>query len=304
MKNFFFPLLIVLCLLFNGCLKLDSNLYNPDNSITEYRLDAYEGDVRFTLNDTYKIPDSLIHIFTLDSYDDQTVAKIYAIYIGSLSRISTDTVIMYCHGNASHMDTYWQRAKLLANVGGKNRFGVLMIDYRGYGLSEGTPSEEGLYADVDAGLDWLKSRGLTPERLIMYGFSLGSAPATELSAFPRTLKPSKLILEAPFASSRVMIEDGTGLALPASFLTDTYVDNAAKIVSVSQPFLWLHGEADHFLSMKTHGQVVYDRYTGSYKAQYIVPDADHSEVPQGHDPLTQQAKLDTYSQKVLDFILR
>ena len=91
------------------------------------------------------------------------------------------------------MDFYWQRAKLLANVGGKNKYGVLMIDYRGYGMSEGKPSEEGMYTDVNTALNWLKKSGLTNDRLVMYGFSLGTAPACELTANTRDMVPSILI---------------------------------------------------------------------------------------------------------------
>lgn len=188
-------------------------------------------------------------------------------------------VIMYCHGNKDHMDFYWPRAQLLANAGGKNRYGVLMIDYRGYGLSEGEPSEEGLYADVDAGLQWLKSQGLSGNRLIMYGFSMGSAPATKLTATPRSLTPRKLMLEAPFASSRAMVQDATGLALPAAFVTDLQINNAELIKSVQQPLFWIHGDKDDFLNVNTHGRLVYDNHKGSYKEAHVIGGAGHSNVP-------------------------
>ena len=77
---------------------------------------------------------------------------------------------MYCHGNKWHMDFYWQRAKLLAHTNGKNKYGVLMMDYRGFGMSEGDPTENGMYADVNACMKWLKDKGLTNSRLIIYGF--------------------------------------------------------------------------------------------------------------------------------------
>ena len=57
---------------------------------------------------------------------------------------------------------YWQRAKLLAHTcQEKNKYGVLMIDYRGYGLSEGKPTEDGMYADVDAAFTVVKLNGLS-----------------------------------------------------------------------------------------------------------------------------------------------
>lgn len=262
-----------------SCLRLDDNLYNNDNSISSYKLDNYLGEIDFELDSNYTIPDSLIHIFTLTSNDNGDKAEIYAIYIGDTARISSDTVIMYCHGNKDHMDFYWQRAKLLANVGGKNRFGVLMIDYREFGLSEGTCTESGIYADVNAALNWLKENGLSDDRLVIYGFSLGSAPATKTCAENFTMKPSKLILESPFASAEVMVHDGTGMAIPSTYFTNLKIDNAEKIKKVSQPFLWIHGINDAFLSMKTHGEVIYKNYDGIYSQAERVPKADHGDVP-------------------------
>ncbi len=268
--------------MFTGCLRLDNNLYNPNiTKITEYKLDNYFGDTDFRLDQSYQIPDSLIHIFQLTSQasDESSATMIYAIYIGSIAKIATDTVIMYCHGNFDHMDAYWQRAKLLANTKGKNRFGVLMIDYRGFGLSDGKPSENGLYADVDAGLKWLKNNGLSDSRLVIYGFSMGTAPATKLSAENYSMKPSKLMLEAPFASAEVMVQDASGLALPGAFVTDLKINNAEEIITVQQPFFWIHGEADDFLNIDTHGAVVYNNYNGTYKEAHRIPNAGHSTIP-------------------------
>ena len=191
-------------LILSSCLRLDSNLYNNDNTISEYQLDDYEGRYEFDLDESYKIEDSLIHIFTLNSQseDEDSPTEIYAIYVGEIDKIKSDTVIMYFHGTADHMDFYWNRQKLLAHLGGKHNYGVLMIDYRGYGLSDGTPTEEGMYADGKAALDWLKSNELTSERLIIYGFSLGTAAATELTATPRSLAPNKLIFRIAFCFIR------------------------------------------------------------------------------------------------------
>ncbi len=277
MKNLF--LLLIAMSTLTGCFDLDDNLYNP-SKISEYKLDDYDGDTDFHLDLSYRIPDSLVHIFTLSSQAgaESSATTIYAIYIGSISRIATDTVIMYCHGNKDHMDGYWTRAELLANTKSKNRFGVLMIDYRGYGMSEGEPSENGLYADVDAALKWLKSNGLSDSRLIMYGYSMGTAPATKLSSENFSMKPSKLILEAPFASAETMIQDASGLDLPGEFMTTLSINNGEVIRSVNQPFFWIHGEADDFLNIDTHGQVVFNNYSGSYSEGHRIPGADHNSI--------------------------
>ncbi len=279
-KNIFF-LLITIITLSTGCLRLDDMLYN-ESPLDFYKLDNYDGEIDFRLDESYSIPDSLVHLFTLESQTatETFSTKIYAIYLGDTNRIATDTIIMYCHGNRDHMDFYWQREKLLANIGDKNRFGVLMLDYRGFGMSEGKSTEESLYADVDAGLAWLKNHGLTNDRLIIYGFSLGSAPATELTAHSRSLTPSKLILESPFASAAVMVQDGSILAIPPSYFTNLEIDNAEEIKLVNQPFLWFHGIDDDFLNIETHGEVIFKNYHGEKGIAVRVPGANHGGVPQ------------------------
>ncbi len=276
-----FIILLIFSLLLASCLKLDSNLYNNDNKIKEYKLDNYKGEQDFILDASYAIPQNLITIFSLSSQanGESAATTIKALYIGDISKINTDTVILYCHGNKWHMDFYWQRAKLLAHTNGKNRYGVLMMDYRGYGLSDGKPTEKGMYADVDACIKWLKEKGMTSNRLMIYGFSLGSAPATKLTAEPVTLTPAKLILEAPFGSAAVMVQDASQLNMPATYFTDLKIDNAEEIKKVGCPFLWIHGTNDNFLNYKTHGELVYTNYNGIYKEKYLVAGADHGEVP-------------------------
>lgn len=271
---------VVLAIGFSSCFRLDANLFN-NKKISAYQLDNYTGEQDFILDPSYHIQDSMIHVFTINSKmtSESSSKKIYAIYLGQISKIASDTVIMYCHGNKWHMDFYWQREKLLAHVGGKHHYGVLMIDYRGFGLSEGTPTEEGMYTDVDAAFQWLRDNGLNNQRLIVYGFSVGTAPACMLTANPRSLIPSKIILESPFANAATMVQDASQLAMPSSFLTNLKIDNSEQIKKINQPFMWMHGINDNFLSIVTHGQVVYDNYHGVYKEAHKIPGAGHGDVP-------------------------
>ncbi|MDP4662579.1 MAG: alpha/beta hydrolase [Salibacteraceae bacterium] len=270
---------VIAVLMLSSCIRLDSLMFSPDTSIKTYQLDAFEGRQEIDLPEAYALPDSLIEVFTLESDLEGDKAEIYAVYVGNQNLISTDTVILYLHGNAGHLDFYWNRIKLLANTGAKNRFGVLAIDYRGYGLSGGTPSEEGLYADTDAAMKWLKEKGLTSDRLVIYGFSMGSAPATELTANPRTLQPSKLMLEAPFASDEVMLQDASGLSLPGSYISNLEINNADEIAKVDEPFFWIHGVDDDYLSIETHGEVVFKNYQGIYSEAHRIEGANHGDVP-------------------------
>ncbi len=272
---------IALTLILVSCRKrLDDFLFNPDASITEYLLDDYTGPGELTFVPEYSIADSLIHKFTLQLNDNGKMETIHAIYVGSLSQIATDSVIMYCHGNAGNMDYYWARQKLLANVGGKNNYGVLQIDYPGYGLSTGKPSEVNLYSSVGLALDWLKSNGLTNDRFFLYGFSLGSAPACEITSKKTyALQPAMLMLESLFASAEVMVQDASGLNMPGSYFVNLKIDNAEEIKNVQQPLLWIHGIDDSFLNIETHGEVVFKNYSGIYGEAVRVPGGEHADVP-------------------------
>jgi pimeloyl-ACP methyl ester carboxylesterase len=261
-----------------GCQRLDDFLYAP-KTLTEYRLNDI--DKEFLWIDTnYFLADQDIHPLVLQSYDkNNKTQNIYAFYLGDTNTISQDTVILYCHGNAFNIDVYWQRATLLANLGAKKRVGVLIFDYQGFGKSQGTPHEQSLYNDRETCLAWLKSKGLSSQKLIIYGFSLGTAPATRACARPSVLVPSKLILEAPFASAAQLTSDATPLSLPGSYTNNLYIDNAEEIKTIKQPFLWLHGESDTYLSRKKHGQIVYDNYGGTKKQLHIEPTAGHGDLP-------------------------
>ncbi len=285
---------VVVLLLCSSCLRLDSNLYNS-MKLTHYDMDATTVDQGLTIDDSYKIPDAMIHLVSLVSNDNGNTATIYAEYLGDESHIATDTVILYFHGNKGHMDYYWNRTKLLANLGGKNHYGVMAIDYRGYGMSEGKTTESGMYADAEAALEWLKSKGLAGNRLVIYGYSLGIAVATYKTANPVALKPAKLILESPFAGAATMVQNATILAIPPSYVANLSVNNADEIKKVQQPFMWIHGAADPFLNINTNGELVYKNYQGTYEEAHRIPLATHTNVPVVWG-------LNNYSAALLNFI--
>ncbi len=280
-----------------GCLKMD-DLPFLGEKITEYKFEDYEGDQEIDLPSSYRIPDSNINLISLTSKlpNENSGETIYAVYIGNMNTISTDTVIVYCHGQSKHMDAYWNRAKLLANTGSKNRYGVLMMDYRGYGLSTGKSTEASLYRDVEVCLDWLNGKGVASQRVVMYGFSLGTIPAIDLSAFYGTASPNKLILEAPLASAENLTEESLLIDVSPTFFTSLEFDNVEKIKSVSQPLMWIHGTIDDYLSI-SNGEVIYERHGGSYKEAHRISGANHGDVPKI------MGFLD-YGEKVLKFITK
>ena len=273
-----------------GCIKLnDIAFYNE--AITDYLLDDYNIDLDFKLDSTYNVQN--IHEFSVNSNG----FDIAAIYIGELSDIDTDTIILYCHGQTRHIDHYWQRAKLLANCGAKERYGVLMFDYRGYGMSEGVPTEQGMYEDVRAAYQWLLNEGAPSQRIIIYGFSLGSAPATDLAAYGMNNEfPVKLILESPFASTDFIAQESTLIEVSASYITELEFDNTEKIKSVNQPLMWMHGIEDDYVAI-TNGEAIIANYSGADSTYLRVEGANH-----GKDGVPQTMGYQNYLNTVQEFI--
>jgi fermentation-respiration switch protein FrsA (DUF1100 family) len=132
---------------------------------------------------------------------------------------------------------------------------VFLYDYRGYGRSEGTPSEAGLVSDAIGAREALLREGVAAGDLIYFGRSLGSAVSVDLAlAHP----PRALVLEAPFTSVRAM----ANAAIPgAGYLFRTRWDTLDKIRRLRAPLLVLHGDADGVVPL-SHGQAVFDAAPG------------------------------------------
>jgi fermentation-respiration switch protein FrsA (DUF1100 family) len=147
-------------------------------------------------------------------------------------------LVVFCHGNAGNISHRLESLHLLHGLG----LSVFIFDYRGYGQSAGTPSEEGTYADARGALAWLRQRGWTPAQLIYFGESLGAAVALQLAV---EQPPAGLVLEAPFTSIAAMGRHHYLLLhLLLGWLLDARYDNLAKIGRVHSPLLIIQGKAD------------------------------------------------------------
>lgn len=237
-----------------GCADLDSSLFN-NHALTAYTLP------------TGVIADSMRTQVVLTSQGK----KIYGYFVRS-NGAHPDLCILYNHGNKDHIQYYWDRAELLYRTG----CNVFIYDYQGYGMSEGTPSEDAIYSDATAAYRYVQSRGFADTAIAVYGFSLGGAPATYLAADVFT--PRALVLESAFASTEVLAHSGTLIDIPGSFLMNGTYDNAARIRRVHAPLLMMHGIDDKFIDMETNGKVIFAN-ANDPKQFIAVPGADHSEVP-------------------------
>jgi len=143
-------------------------------------------------------------------------------------------VTLFLHGNAGNLTHRAYRVPEWRAAGSA----VLMMDYRGDGRSEGRPTEKGLYADADAGYDWLLAAGWKPEQIAVHGESLGTAPSVDLAS---RRKCAGVILEAPFTSGRDMAARVLPLLGPLIFRA---FDSQSKIAGISAPLLVIHGDRD------------------------------------------------------------
>lgn len=142
--------------------------------------------------------------------------------------------LIRCHGNAENMvQTLWAVGELCGDG-----YTVASVDYPGYGLSEGSPDEEGCYRNVHRLYDWLvETRGVKPEDIIVDGFSIGSGPAVELAA---TKPVGGLILEAPFLSAPRVVTK-------VRILPVDPFPNLKRIGDVKCPVLFFHGTDDRVI---------------------------------------------------------
>jgi uncharacterized protein len=146
--------------------------------------------------------------------------------------------VLLLHGNAASAFAADQlrHAEVLRDAG----FSVLSIDYRGFGMSPGAPSESAMYADAEAAFDTLVRRGIAPERIILLGHSLGSGPAVCLATRHHA---AALVLFGAFTS----IPDAAAERypwLPVRYVASVQFNSLARMPSVHIPVVVAHSRTD------------------------------------------------------------
>jgi uncharacterized protein len=185
------------------------------------------------------------------------------------ARIERVGTVLYCHGNGGNLTNVSWVAQALAAQG----LDVLIFDYRGYGRSEGgVPDESELYADADAAYDFLtEERGVQPERLAVYGLSLGTTAAIDLAS---RRKCGALVVEAGLSSASEMASVAAPW-LPAwlHWVGRNRFESARKMADVKCPVLVTHGTDDDVIPV-AQGRMLHDAARGA-KRLMIVEGGDH-----------------------------
>jgi hypothetical protein len=183
-------------------------------------------------------------------------------------------VWLYLHGNGSNVGDEVKRAFWFHQLG----FSTLLIDYRGYGRSEGQfPTESSVYEDVEAAWNYLTQvKHIPAEQIFLYGHSLGGAIAIDLALRHPNL--AGLVVEGSFTAMRSMVAHlyRQFLIFPVKLLLHQRFDSLSKVRSLAMPILLIHGTADPVVPAHM-SQALFTAATEPKKL-LLVPEAGHHNV--------------------------
>jgi uncharacterized protein len=188
-------------------------------------------------------------------------------------------VILYLHGNGKNISANAKHANRLMRMG----FSVLVIDYRGYGKSDGGyPSETSVYTDAQTAWDYLIAKGFKPSQIMIYGHSLGGAIAIDLAV--KHPDGMGVIVDASFTSMSEMASiDPRYRVFPIDLLIHQRFDSIAKVRSLAIPVLYIHGTADEIIPT-VMSQRLYDA-TATKKQIVLIPNGGHNNNASTNEPL-------------------
>ncbi|MCG6135642.1 MAG: lysophospholipase [Nostoc sp. LLA-1] len=182
-------------------------------------------------------------------------------------------VLLYLHGNGINIGANISHAKRFHQLG----FSVLLIDYRGYGRSEGMfPNEKRVYEDAVVAWNYLtQEKQILPSRIFLYGHSLGGAIAIDLAV--KHPEAAGLIVESSFTSIRDIVAYRNLFRIfPVNLLLNQRFESIKKVPLLKMPALFIHGTADttvpSFMSQQLYSAAP------EPKKLFLVPAADHNDT--------------------------
>ena len=185
-----------------------------------------------------------------------------------------DLTWVWFHGNAGNISHRLDNLILLHQHLGIN---IFIFDYRGYGRSEGSPSEKGMYLDAESALDYLRSKkGIDHSRIVLFGRSLGCAIAVEMALRHQT---HAVILESPFTSLQDMARRSHPVLaslLPVGVLVRSRFDSLSKIKRIRSPIMIMHGDRDEIIPLDM-GRTLFEA-AGEPKRFYTIEGAGHNDT--------------------------
>jgi hypothetical protein len=190
--------------------------------------------------------------------------------------------VLFCHGNAGNISHRLEKIIFFNRLG----CNVFIFDYRGYGQSQGEPSENGLYTDAKSAYNYLLSRGIKAEQIIGYGESLGTAAIIDLASKE---KMRALIIDSAFSSGKDMAR-AVYPFLPY-WIFSVRLDSVGKIKSINAPKLMIHSVNDEIVPYRL-GKKLYEA---------ALPPKEFLEVHGGHNSCFYESE-DILKEKIADFL--
>lgn len=202
--------------------------------------------------------------------------------------------VLFLHGNAGNISHRLDSLQQFHRLG----LSVLILDYRGYGRSEGRPSEVGTARDARAGWDWLiNERGVPSDELVLFGRSLGAAVAAELAAsLEPSMQPAAVILESPFRSVPALGQQLYPF-LPVRWLATLEYPTERYVAHIEAPLLVIHSQDDEIIPF-AEGEAVFRAagqpkellaIRGGHNSGFLESEPEYSNAID--DFLTRQASL-------------
>ena len=204
-------------------------------------------------------------VYIQTPYGSSTAEAIHAWWIPAEHK-EPQKVLLYLHGSAFNIGANVEHARRFNRLG----FSVLLVSYRGYGMSDGgAPSEQATYEDAEAAWTYLLvEKGVRPDQIILYGHSLGGAVAIELAT--RHPEAAGLIVESTFTSIREVAELNPFYRLfPLEWLIAHPYDSISKMERLAIPVLFLHGTDDASIP-HTMSHRLYERTPGEKRLAFIL----------------------------------
>ena len=179
-------------------------------------------------------------------------------------------VVVYFHGNAQEYNLRMQKLQTLRSHG----YGTLFATYRGFGGNEGRPTQQGLYNDARAYMDWLGAKGISPQRIVLLGESLGTGVAVQMAT---EYEVRGVMLESAY-NAITEVAKQRYFMFPIDLPMKDQYRSVDKIAQIDASLLFIHGTDDELIPIK----LARDLYTKASepKAFIAMEGAHHNDLMQ------------------------
>ena len=219
-------------------------------------------------------PDRMMYTPTAAGVPEMSIARLTAAdgttLVAWFMEATTQSAptIVYFHGNAGSIAGRGGHVQPWLEAG----YGVLLLSYRGYGGSDGRPTETGLYADGRAAIAYVLNQGVPPSRIVLYGESLGTGVAVKMAVEHDV---AAVVLEAPFTSA-TDVGARAYPVLPVGWMLKDRFESIRRIAEIGAPLLIIHGEADRTIPV-SHGRKLLAA-AREPKQGIFIPGAGHNDL--------------------------